>query len=347
MSGLVWDFQSAARISRAVRKVEQTGQSQFDDLAFMPRLAGARDWVKTPSTLPGGYDGTEPLDGVKVVRLPDGTIHEHPQSVYILDPNGTPLEADKIYPAQFAGTYEDAGITQGLYLVQAGSGSLSANYIGETVVGYYKGGTYTITGGYYGFGYTDVTVYVGPPNAVFSSTQTFRLHHGAQMNKTLWGAPVGNPATMGSTNTFEVPALYTTIDMPVMCKRGELIFGSTYDCFVYSLIPFSFPTWAIFGFPGSNAGIWYVPPFPSSKAFYFGHQTKFTNFVSTQAILFREDNTANPKFAQYRLGGRQPGGGQWFNSWGTEVNVSWSIASGYTVSSINYANFPYSHYISG
>jgi hypothetical protein len=161
MSGLVWDFQSAARISRVVRKVEQTGQSQFDEMGFASNLGGSRDWVKTPSTLPGGYDGTEPLDGVKVVRLPDGTIHEHPQSVFILDPNGTALAADTIYPAQFAGTYDDGSTIQGLYLVQAGGSGTGSGL----VVGYYNGGNVNQTGG---TGTTTITVNGEPKTIAYN-----------------------------------------------------------------------------------------------------------------------------------------------------------------------------------
>jgi|GEM_PF-5497117 len=122
MTGVAWDWQSAQRISRAVRQVEGSA-NLASGLENAPLTGADTNYVKTPSTLPGSYDGTEALSGKVVYRLADGTIHDTGIDVWIKDLNDTPLSADKIYKGTLNGTLDQDSTTQALYLVQESTGS--------------------------------------------------------------------------------------------------------------------------------------------------------------------------------------------------------------------------------
>jgi len=153
MSGVLFDFDAARRISRTVREFEQ-GRNRETSLENGGLNASNQAWVKTPASLPGGYDGTEALTGTIVYVLEDGTVYDTTTECYIKDPNAGPLEEDKVYRGTFNGAFEQSGTTLGLHLVQSQPSTstptleyvLPWKWVDVTFDAAYYGSTYTQKG---------------------------------------------------------------------------------------------------------------------------------------------------------------------------------------------------------
>lgn len=235
----------AKRIVNAVRQWEQdNGQVSERQPVSKPATPPVM-LVKTPSSLPGGYTGSTALDGT-VVEWVTGTaaFTTIASSVWIKSLNGESLAAGTVYNARFNGTYAQSGTTKSLFLVEASSSGLSSNYIGETCHGYYNGGSRVTTGGAFGYGYTEVSVPVGASTTPYSTLETWRLHHGAEPNTTFgpWAANQYQPIsgwTLPTMPTTTVGGISVSNRLRFHGKRGDLVSGTTYNCYQYSLLSFS------------------------------------------------------------------------------------------------------------
>lgn len=119
MSGPVaFDYQSAREIAGAVAAVKRM---QGNRAQARPRIytEGNGPMVQTPATLPGGYDGSDPLQGKLVDRIADGSILEL-SDVWIQSPNETALAEDTIYCGRLSGHHNESGTVLPLYWVDAG-----------------------------------------------------------------------------------------------------------------------------------------------------------------------------------------------------------------------------------
>ena len=227
----------AKRIVNAVRQWEQdNGQIAERQPVSKPSTPPVM-LVKTPSSLPGGYTGSTALDGT-VVEWVTGTsaFTTIASSVWIKSLNGEALAAGTVYNARFNGTFAQSGTTKSLFMVEAAGSGLSSNYIGETCQGYYNGGSRVTTGGAYGYGYTEVSVPVGASTAPYGTLETWRLHHGAELNTTngCWAAGVYTGSVTPSS--YKIPTIDTTAyRLRFSGKRGDLVSGTTYNCYQYQL----------------------------------------------------------------------------------------------------------------
>jgi hypothetical protein len=119
MSGVAFTWNDAKRIAGAVQWAEGQRGLIAGGIDSQPLRPG-ESWVRTPASLPGGYTGSAALEGVGLLRLADGTDHDL-NAVWIKDPNGSALEAGKVYRGTFNGTLSQADTNLPLYLVQAGA----------------------------------------------------------------------------------------------------------------------------------------------------------------------------------------------------------------------------------
>lgn len=237
----------ARRIVNAVRQWEQdNGQIAERQPVAKPATPPVM-LVKTPASLPGGYSGSTALDGT-VVEWVTGTaaFTTIASSVWIKSLNGEALAAGTVYNARFNGTYAQSGTTKSLFMVEASGSGLSSNYIGEMCLGWYASGSTTLSGGANGYGYTEVTVPVGPTTGgPYSDYETWRLQHGSVYNtvKGVWHCKKKD-------GTFEIPINpYFPSNAGIsgigyyrfMGKRGNLVSGTTYDCHSFTPLAMSLP----------------------------------------------------------------------------------------------------------
>jgi hypothetical protein len=124
MSGVAFTWNDAKRIAGAVQWAEGQRGLIAGGIDSQPLRPG-ESWVRTPASLPDGYDGTDALEGVGILRLADGTDHDL-NAVWIKDTNGSALEASKVYRGTFNGTLSQADTNLPLFLVQAGGGGGSS-----------------------------------------------------------------------------------------------------------------------------------------------------------------------------------------------------------------------------
>lgn len=86
-------------------------------------------YVKTPNTLPGGYDGSTALEGTIIFRRSDDTWIDI-CNVFIRELNLQPLTANTKYTANWAGSFTQSSVTKMLCLCElGGAGSSSGGYV--------------------------------------------------------------------------------------------------------------------------------------------------------------------------------------------------------------------------
>lgn len=213
MSGVAFTYHDAKRIAGAVQWAEGQKGLIGGGVDHNPLRPG-ESWVRTPASLPGGYDGTTALEGVGLLRLADGTDHDL-NTVWVKDPNDAPLAADTVYRGTFNGTLSQAGSNYPLFLVQAGSVAAAG-----LTMGWYAGGSIYGSGGL-GIRKTDITLQNG---------STLRI----------LGHPWGQDA----------PAAYATMGGYDWLHWQVILEDTETDTANYHLIPFIIP--AIVRFSHSN-----------------------------------------------------------------------------------------------
>jgi hypothetical protein len=239
------DLKSLRRTQKAVRWAESQYGSQGNGIPPAIPLEGDSEvWFKCDGTAPGGYDGSGWFPG-SVIDVRAGLTQVALGNGLLVDPNGVALEPDGIYRAIYYGLEDWDGGKRPAYLVTgaASEPATTANPIGETCQGYYNGGSRVTSGGAFGYGYTEVSVPVGASASPYATLQTWRLHHGAEINTNNgpWSANQFTP-----TSGYVLPEMPTAIGLNSVeyklrftGKRGALVSGTTYDCLQYKLDSFT------------------------------------------------------------------------------------------------------------
>jgi hypothetical protein len=240
------DLKSLRRTQKAVRWAESQYSGQGNGISPAIPLEGDGEvWFKCDGTAPGGYDGSGWFPG-SVIDVRAGLTQVALGDGLLVDPNGVALDPDGIYRAIYYGQVDWTGGKRPAYLVTGSvtSSGLSANYIGETCLGFrdpFLNAAQVTSGGAYGYGYTEVYVPVGTPSNPEATLETWRLQHNDhRTGYGVWGAT----KMVGFSGTLTIPNLSTVSTREVrttfrfMGKRGDAYDTNKYNCYSYS--PFSF-----------------------------------------------------------------------------------------------------------
>lgn len=226
----------ARRIGEATRAYEAglLGQGGFTNRA--PGGPGLM-LAKTPSSLPGGYNGSTALEGT-LVELPQGSTSYHTTitAIWIQALNDEALSASTVYHARFAGTLAQSGTTLPYFLVDANDGS--ATNSGENCL-------CTWTGSVTGSG-AEVTAHTSTGDETWYLSGTIP-----------WLSSLGNGQTISYTSSQMNLGSYVR----VIAKRPAS--GPPYIATTWKMIPFTWPCFlrAPFDWQGGNQGQFFFGEF--------------------------------------------------------------------------------------
>lgn len=164
--------------------------------------------VRTPSSLPSGYDGSEALDG-ELVEFPQGATAYHASipSVWIQALNNEELTQDTVYHARFAGTLTQDSTTLPYFLVDAASAAAAPAY--EYVVPWR---------------WVDVTY--GPPvyGSTFTQKDLIYIKYESALNPKSGTIPDLSNMESPGENYWKDPARLNTPDLdttPYVCSNDD------------------------------------------------------------------------------------------------------------------------------